>query len=325
MHPHHPWSQFPRIPRVVGVLGLLAACAQTTGDTTTGGSPGPTTNAGVATMIDGTTSPDGTDGTDGGATHSGGTGTVCAGTTCAPSADCCLVTGRCFNRSHPGDCVIPPADAGVTISVGAPGARPCGANSQCAPTEYCAVHARYYQGCLGVGVCESRANAGTCSPAGSTDCEVCGCDGVSYASQGAAQRAGVNYHSGPCGVSVSIPDAGPDGSTIVFHAPCGGASACPGGETCCGITGQCYDPACPGCCRMPPPGTAAPCGTNADCPSNAPFCMGGPACDAPGFCIPPTGHCTGAVLPVCGCDGVTYLNACQAQEALVRIVHTGSC
>lgn len=300
------------------VCSSLGGCAQTIGDE--GASlAGPTSDGGVGVDAGDARLFGGLDGT------ALGPGATCAGTTCGRGLDCCLVTGRCFDPRRPGDCAPPPTDAGYTTSMGDPGARACTSNSGCAPTEFCHVANRLYQGCLGVGVCELRSAAGSCGPIGSPDCQVCGCDGVTYAWAGDAQRAGVGYHSGPCGIAATIPDAGPDGAAVVFHAPCGSGSACPNGEVCCSITGQCHDPSCTSCCRMPPLGTAGPCGSDSDCPSRAPFCEGGPACDAPGFCVGPPRDCTGALSPACGCDGVTYVNECQARRALQRVAYLGAC
>lgn len=32
-----------------------------------------------------------------------------------------------------------------------------------------------------------------------------------------------------------------------------------------------------------------------------------------------------AIIPVCGCDGQTYNNACEANGAGVNVVHQGAC
>lgn len=47
--------------------------------------------------------------------------------------------------------------------------------------------------------------------------------------------------------------------------------------------------------------------------------------DAQGTCTVPGAFCTGEVQPVCGCDGVTYDNRCEAARARKSIAHEGAC
>ena len=49
------------------------------------------------------------------------------------------------------------------------------------------------------------------------------------------------------------------------------------------------------------------------------------AADAPGECVLIPDVCAEIFAPVCGCDGQTYGNACEAARALVGIFEDGAC
>lgn len=58
------------------------------------------------------------------------------------------------------------------------------------------------------------------------------------------------------------------------------------------------------------------------------FCDYGDHCgagDQSGVCTAVPDNCTTAWAPVCGCDGVTYGNTCNAHQAGVSVVHLGEC
>ncbi len=244
---------------------------------------------------------------------------VCAGSACGAGEACCLTTGKCFAKDTSStDC--PPGHA--PTDAGTAGA-PCSSQADCAADEACFTGGP--GACLGAGTCGPRNSCGTCSPEGSPQCQVCGCDGVTYESIQAACVAGSRSSmAGPCGVPHSGMYELVDGG--IPRIPCGLSSQCPTGSACCGITGQCYDSSQPWRCQPFADGGVPNCVSDLECaiPHLVSFCDG-TGCGAPGICRYGPRECGGEVVPVCGCNGVTYTNECWARHAGVRVGSLGGC
>ncbi len=74
---------------------------------------------------------------------------------------------------------------------------------------------------------------------------------------------------------------------------------------------------------IPRDAMASSCARNADCAAGQ-SCLGIATCGGRGMCAP-SGGCPANFAPVCGCDGMTYPNACVADQAGVGIASRGAC
>jgi hypothetical protein len=210
------------------------------------------------------------------------------------------------------------------------------------------------------GTCHIVDNMGVCEtiPTACPDVwePVCGCDGKTYGNRCEAAMAGVSIdHEGECDAqrcgSPDLPQC-PDGSFC--HFPAGTCGAVNAGGTCEEVPEACptiFDPVC-GCdgvtyanrCEAArakqsikhegscegnwcDPGAGVTCGEGEFCkyPPGACHCHDCACCDVVGECTQIPLGCPDNVDPVCGCDGKTYFNPCEAAAAGVSLAYPGPC
>jgi hypothetical protein len=189
---------------------------------------------------------------------------------------------------------------------------------------------------------------------------VCGCDGETYGNECAANAAGVSVASKgacesegeACGGLLGLACGEDEFCKFAPDAFCGAADqtgTCqPIPEACdlilapvCGCDGETYGNACQANAAGVSVASEGECGSSGgttcggllggSC-ADGEFCNFPPdafcgAADATGTCEPidPTGVCTAELAPVCGCDGLTYGNACEAHRAGVSVASDGAC
>ena len=192
---------------------------------------------------------------------------------------------------------------------------------------------------------------------------VCGCDGTTYGNACAANAAGVSVASqgtcetGPgsgaaCGGLQGLQCGAGEFCNFAPVAFCGAADqtgictttpeACDlNFDPVCGCDDQTYGNECEanlagvsvasrGECGAPPPSGDACGGLLGLACGDGQFCNFAPdaicgAADATGICTDIPQGCTREFRPVCGCDGLTYANACVANSAGTSVASEGEC
>jgi len=168
---------------------------------------------------------------------------------------------------------------------------------------------------------------------------VCGCDGRTYSNECEADAAGVSIaYWGECKPKYCWSnDMCTPRQYCLFHGCAAETGVCvPRPEACpdvwdpvCGCDGVTYPNACeaaragmsvdyPGVCMT------ALCWSNDMCSPDQ-YCLFHVCAAETGTCVPRPVACPEVWDPVCGCDGVTYPNACEAARAGMSVDYRGEC
>ncbi len=256
--------------------------------------------------------------------------------TCRTRPEICTLEAHpvcgCDGKTYGNACFA----AGAGVNIASEGfcevVNECNTNADCDDADYCFSE----EGCDAPGTCQPKPEFCTREFR-----PVCGCDGQTYGNACVAAAAGVNVVSegacvdeGECNTNADCDDAD----------YCFSEEGCDTPGTCqekpvfctfefnpvCGCDGNTYSNPCvaasegvnvvsQGACAV-----EEQCNTNADC-DEADYCFSENGCDAPGVCQTRPQLCTREFRPVCGCDGRTYGNACEAAAAGVNVRQEGAC
>jgi hypothetical protein len=177
---------------------------------------------------------------------------------------------------------------------------------------------------LASGICVSDVDAGTCVavPFFCFDSlnPVCGCDGLTYGSDCLRRAARVQKADDGACAAAECREACDCYATRSF------AATCPLECVTCDSYWTCFDNRCLERCGPVPANTCERLCTGNETCSAGEYCgrpVGG--CALRGACVARPDGCLDILDPVCGCDGKTYGNACEAARAGVVVEHLGPC
>jgi hypothetical protein len=209
----------------------------------------------------------------------------------------------------------------------------CRQNDSCTPGEFCQ---KAEGDCGGEGACTNMPLG--CPPVWDP---VCGCDGITYGNACDAAMGGVNVaYRGECLGEACTENVDCPSGTYCSKSPgdCDGRGSCeeiPAGcfdiwDPVCGCDGNTYPNACyaalagvntsyQGVCVQPA------CNLIGDCAAGN-YCRKVPGdCEGSGECTGVPAYCPMYYIPVCGCDGTTYINDCVAAANSVNVKYSGVC